>query len=79
MACTKGIKLFGQEARNAVQKEMQQHHDMETYIPVDPAKLSIDGKREAIELLCNIVKLWGVKARQCGKGDMQKKSSTYKK
>ena len=31
----KGIKLFGQEARNAVQKEMQQHHDMETYIPID--------------------------------------------
>ena len=30
----KGIKIFGQEARNAMQKEMQQHQDMETYIPV---------------------------------------------
>ena len=25
----KGIKLFGQETRNAVQKEMQQHHDLD--------------------------------------------------
>ena len=38
----KDIKLFGQEARNAVQKEMQQHHNMETYIPVDPSKLMYD-------------------------------------
>ena len=41
----KGIKLFGQEARNAVKKEMQQHHDMETYIPVDPLKLTHDEER----------------------------------
>ena len=40
----KGIELFGQEARNAVQKEMQQHHDMETYIPVDLSKLTYDEK-----------------------------------
>ena len=40
----KGIKLFGQEARNATQKEMQQRHDMETYIPVDPSKLAHDEK-----------------------------------
>ena len=52
----KSIKLFGQEARNAVQKEMQQHHDMETYIPVDPSKLTYEEKREAVESLCNIVK-----------------------
>ena len=47
----KGINLFGQEARNAVQKEMQQHHNMETYIPVDPWKLTYEEKREAIESL----------------------------
>ena len=60
---------------------MHQHHDMETYIPVVSSKLKIDEKREAIELLCNIVKkrCGRVKARQCGRGDMQKKSSTYKK
>ena len=64
------IKLFGQEARNAVQKEMQQHHDMETYIPVDPSKLIHDEKREAVESLCNIVKncCGRVKARQCKRG-----------
>ena len=41
----KGLKLFGQEGKNAVQKEMQQHHDMETYYPVDPSKLSYNDKR----------------------------------
>ena len=62
----KGVKLFGQEARNTVQKEVQQHHDMETYISVDPSKLTIDEKREAVELLCNIIKkrCGRVKARQ---------------
>ena len=35
----KGIELFGQKARNTVQKEMQQQHDMETYTPVEPSKL----------------------------------------
>ena len=50
-----------------MQKEMQQHHDMETHIPVNPSKLTHDEKREAVESLCNIVnKHCGqVKARQC--------------
>ena len=75
----KGIELFGQEARNTVQKEMQQHYDMKTYIPVDPSKLTYDEKQEAIESLCNIVKKRSgrVKARQCGRGDTQKRSSTF--
>ena len=75
------VKLFNQEAQNAVKKEIQQHHDMETYIPVDPSKLTLGEKREAVESLCNIVKkrCGRVKARQHGRGDMQKKSSAYKK
>ena len=56
----KVIKLFGHEARNTEQKEMQQYHDMKTYIPVDPSKLTYDEKREAVESLCNIVK------KRCG-------------
>ena len=52
---------------------------METYISVDPSKLTHEEKREAVESLCNIVKkrCGRVKARECGRGDMQKKSSTY--
>ena len=75
------VKLFGQEARNAVRKEMQQHHNTETYIPVNPPKLMYEEKREAVKSLCNLIKkrCGRVKARQCGRGDMQKKSSTYTK
>ena len=74
----KGLKPFGQEGKNAVQKEMQQHHDMETYYSMDPSKLTHNEKREAVDLLVNIVqKQCGrIKARQCGRGDMQKKSLT---
>jgi phage terminase large subunit GpA-like protein len=77
----KGLKLFGQEGKNAVQKEMQQHHDMETYYPMDPSKLTHNEKREAVDSLVNIVqkRCGRIKARYCGRGDMQKKSSTYKK
>ena len=48
----KGIKLSGQEAKNTVKKEMQQHHGMETYIPANPLKLTYTEKQEAVELLC---------------------------
>ena len=53
-----------------MQKEMQHHHGMETYTPVDPSKLTYDDKREAVESLCNIFKkhCGRVKARQCGRG-----------
>ena len=64
-----------------MQKEMQQHHDMETKIPVDPSKLTCNKKQEAVESLCNIVKkrCERVKAGQCGRGNMQKKSLAYTK
>lgn len=53
---TKGLKLFGQDGKNAVQKEMQQHHDMETYFPVDPSKLSYNDKKGAVEAMVNLIK-----------------------
>ena len=52
----KQLKFFGQEGKNEVHKEMQQHHDMEFYYPVDPSKLTYKEKQEAIELLLNLVK-----------------------
>ena len=63
----KGLKVFGTKGRNAVQKEMQQHHDMETYYPVDPTKLSEKERRGAIEALMTLVrKRHGrIKARGC--------------
>jgi hypothetical protein len=70
----KGLNLFGKEGKNALQKEMQQHHDMGTYVPVDPSKLLYQQKKEAVESLVNLVRkrTGKVKARQCGRGDMQK-------
>ena len=67
--------------KNAIQKEMQQHHDMETYFPVDPSTLSYNDKKAAVEAMVNLVKkrTGQIKARQCGRGDMQKNSPDYKK
>ena len=54
---------------------------METYFPVDPSKLSYNDKKEAVEAMVNLVKkrTRQIKARQCGRGDMQKNSPNYKK
>ena len=36
----KGLKELDQEGKNAVQSELQQHHDMDTYFTTDPKELS---------------------------------------
>ena len=45
----RGLKEFGQEGKNAVQSELQQHHDMETYFPIHPKELTRQHKREALD------------------------------
>ena len=35
----KGLKAFGQDEKNTVQSELQQHHDMDTSFPIVPSKL----------------------------------------
>ena len=52
----RGLKEFGQDGKNAVQSEFQQHHDMDTYFPIDPKELTRQQKRDALELLMNLVK-----------------------
>ena len=52
----KGLKEFGQDGKNAVQSELQQHHDMDTYFPINPNELTRQQKREALESLMNLVK-----------------------
>lgn len=76
----KGLKLFGQERKNTVQKEMQQHYDMETCYPVDPFKLTYERKKGDIDAMGNLAKkrCGRIKTRQCERGDMQKKFPTYK-
>ena len=52
----KGLEEFGQEGKNTVQPELQQHYDMDTYCPIDPKELSRQEKREVLESLMNLVK-----------------------
>ena len=52
----KDIKLFGQEGKTAVQKEMQQHHNIETYYPVDPSKLTLRRNEKSLNRhVCNVM------------------------
>ena len=47
----KGMELFGDRAGKATLKEMQQLHDMDTYMPVDPKTLSPEEKCKALSAL----------------------------
>ena len=43
-----GIKKFGDKATVAISKELQQIHDMGTYVPVDPDKMTVSQRAEAM-------------------------------
>ena len=43
-----GIKKFGEKATESISKELQQIHDMGTYEPVDPDKMTAAQRAEAI-------------------------------
>ena len=77
----KGLKEFGDQGKNAVQTELQQHHDMETYFPIDPSQLSKEQKRSALESLMQIVKKRDgrVRARGMADGSKQRRMAGYKK
>ncbi len=40
----KGIKLFGNRSKVVANKELRQIHNMDTYTPMDPKKLTWDQK-----------------------------------
>ena len=44
----KGPELFGQKADAAVNKELSQIHDMETYEPVDPKTMMYEDRKKAL-------------------------------
>ena len=52
----KGLKEFSQDGKNAVQSELQQNHNMDTYFPINSKELTRQQKRKALESLVNLVK-----------------------
>ena len=70
----KGIRLFGDEGRKAVSKELQQMHDMVAYTPVDARTMTREQKLEALESLMFLIKkrCGRIKARACANGSKQR-------
>jgi hypothetical protein len=70
----KGIKLFGDEGRKSVSKELQQLHDMHTYEPVHAHELTREQRLEALSSLMFMTqkRCGKVKNRACVNGSKQR-------
>ena len=77
----KGLKHFGVRGEQAVTKELQQHHDMETYFPVDPDTLTQKQRKEALNSLMFLMEKRdkSVKARSCADGSKMRLRPHYRK
>jgi len=61
MSATKGIKIHGQKAIDALMVKFQQLHDMNVFEGMDPTLLSARQKRSALRAI-NLIK-----EKRCGK------------
>jgi hypothetical protein len=70
----KGIKLFGDEGRKSVSKELQQLRDMHTYEPVHAHELTREQRLEALSSLMFMTqkRCRKVKSRACVNGSKQR-------
>jgi hypothetical protein len=70
----KGIKLFGDKARESVTKELKQLHDYGTYVPVDAQELTPEQKKQALASLIFITekRCGRIKSRVCVNGSTQR-------
>ena len=70
-----GIKKFGSQATESVSKELQQIHDMSTYEPMDPDKMTANQKREAMQSLLMITEKRDkrIKSRLVADGSSQRR------
>ena len=70
----KGIRLFGDRARESIKKELRQLHDYVTYIPVRPEDLTPEQKKQALASLIFITekRCGRVKTRACVNGSTQR-------
>ena len=76
-----GINKFGDKATTSVSKELQQIHDMGTYKPVNPDKMTKEQKMDAMNSLLMISEKRDkkVKSRMVADGSIQRKRPGYKK
>ena len=78
----KASKLFGATSTDeAVSKELNQIHDMETYTPLDPTSLSGHEKKQALNALLFLTEKRDgtIKARKCADGSKQRFNEGYVK
>jgi hypothetical protein len=68
-----GIKKFGQQGKDAANKEMRQLHDRKVFEPIDVNKLTGQERYRAMESLIFLVEKRDdtVKARTCANGSTQ--------
>ena len=78
LSLKKGLKEFGKEGEEAAIKEMQQHHDMETFRPRYALELTGDKRREPLSSLMHLKKKRNgkIKGRSCADGRPQRKVVT---
>jgi hypothetical protein len=70
----KGIKLFGKCCRNLVKSELQQLHDMITFIPVHAHKMMCEQRKQALAFLMFMTerRFVRVKSRACANVSKQR-------
>ena len=70
----KGIKLFGDRAKESIGKELRQLHDYATYTPVSEDELTEKQKKEALSSLMFLTekRCGRIKARACVNGSPQR-------
>ena len=76
-----GLKKFGVPGERTTTNELTQLHDMVTFIPMDPAKLSIADRLKALSSLIFLIKKRDdtLKARACADGIKQRRDESYNK
>ena len=68
------LRAFGKRGEEAVQKELNQIHDLNACIPLDASKLMSEEKKNAVPLLMFFAekRCIKIKARKCTHGSTQR-------
>ena len=77
----KGLELFGEKADAAVQKELNQIHQIDTYESVHKSDLTFEDRKKALALLMFITEKRNgdIKARKVADGSKQRTYDRYDK
>jgi hypothetical protein len=74
LSLREGLKRFGEKGKQGALKEMRQLHDMRTFFPRDPKKLTREEKRKALSSLIFLKEkdTGEIKGRTCVNGAPQR-------